>query len=153
MLGWILIVICTLPGVWYLFSGESFPFHLSIEIPWPFTYENGLLDPQIIEGVISLDIIDEIIALGAIAGFFLVGFTKQLIEDERIAQLSLEALQWGFYASYLLLTLCVIFIHGSLFFMVIVYNMFTPLVIFVIRFYWLLYIRPVIEEKKERSLA
>ena len=149
-LGWILIVICVPLGVWYLVSEETFPFQWVINIPWPFEGKNSILATK--DGVLYLGIVDEILALGAIAGFFVVGFTKQLIEDERIALLRLEALQWGIYTNYLLLALGLIFVHGFSFITVITYNMFTPLLIFIARFYWLLLVTPAIEAKKERTL-
>ncbi|TDE16742.1 hypothetical protein [Dyadobacter psychrotolerans] len=151
ILGWILVLICTPLGVWYLAAENSFPFHLVINIPWPFEGNNEML--PIKDGLLYLSIVDEVLALGALFGFFVVGFTKQLIEDERIALLRLEALQWGIYANYLLLALSVIFVHGPSFITVITYNMFTPLIIFVLRFYWLLFISPAMEAKRERSLV
>lgn len=151
VLGWILVAIFAPLGIWYLFFGESFPLQWEITIPWPFEENNSLQGPG--DNLRHLNIIDEILALGAIAGFFIVGFTKQLVEDERVALLRLEALQWGIYANYLIMAICIVFIHDSYFLTVMIYNIFTPLLIFVARFYWLLYVNPAIEAKRERSLV
>ena len=105
------------------------------------------------DGSVSLQIVDEILGLLLITGLFILGFSRRKVEDERIAQIRLESLQWGIYANYLVLFLCICLVYEMSFFYIMIYNMFTPLVIFVIRFYWLLYIKPVIEEKRERSLA
>jgi hypothetical protein len=79
---------------------------------------------------------DEVAALGLITSLMLIGFTKERIEDEQIAQLRLDSLQWSVYLNYLILCLAIIFIHGMAFLDAMVYNMFTLLVVFIIRFRW-----------------
>ena len=74
-----------------------------------------------------------------ILGLLLVAFSKEKVEDEQIAQLRLQSLQWAIYLNYLVFVLCVLFIYGTNFLAVILYNTITPLLIFIIRFRWKLY--------------
>lgn len=79
---------------------------------------------------------DEVAALGIIAGLLLIAFAREKTEDEMIRQLRLESLQWSVYVNYFLLALAIAFIYDEAFFDVLVYNMFTILIVFVARFRW-----------------
>lgn len=80
-----------------------------------------------------------IIGIGLIAGLSFVAFSKLKTEDEFTIQIRMESLQWAVYVNYGLLLLAFIFIYGLSFFNVMEYNMFTILIIFIIRFHWILY--------------
>ncbi|EHQ27341.1 hypothetical protein [Mucilaginibacter paludis] len=77
---------------------------------------------------------NDITLLTIITGLLLIGFSKEKIEDELIAQLRLDSLQWAIYLNYIILIICVVCINGFSFFSVMVYNMFTPLLFFILRF-------------------
>ncbi len=79
--------------------------------------------------------------LGAlfIIGGMMVGFSKEKREDEFIANLRLTSLLWSVWVSYALLFLAFLFVYGMSFFNVMVYNMFTVLIIFIIRFNYILW--------------
>ncbi|MEO6148677.1 MAG: hypothetical protein ABIP28_00880 [Mucilaginibacter sp.] len=81
-----------------------------------------------------------IILLLIVIGLLLVAFSKEKIEDERIAQLRLDSLQWAVYFNYAILIPCILFISDwHLFIGVAAHYMFTPLVFFIIRFRWVVY--------------
>ncbi|GAB3272371.1 hypothetical protein GCM10027347_44000 [Larkinella harenae] len=82
----------------------------------------------------SINLTDEVAALGMIGGLLLIAFSKEKVEDEMISQLRLESLQWAVYANYLVLAVLLILLHGGLFLDVMIYNMFTVLLVFIIRF-------------------
>ena len=153
-IGWVLLVLFIPVGFWCLISDEDFPIQAEITIPWPFDNEYSLsgtvsngganfsgssIFPENNTGTLTLSLIDEIISLAIIAGLILTGFTQVKNEDERTAQLRLGALQWAIYGNTLVLVLCIIFVHGLPFLNIMIYNMFTPLLIFVLRFHWLLF--------------
>jgi hypothetical protein len=96
-------------------------------------------DPRTSFTVISNNITDELIGVLFIIGAFFVGFSREKKEDEFIANLRLSSLLWSVYVSYSLLLLAMIFVYGTAFFTVMVYNMFTVLIIFIIRFNYILY--------------
>ena len=74
-----------------------------------------------------------------VTGFF-VAFSKQKIEDEWVSKVRLESLQWSVYLNYALLAITLLVVYDEGFFLVMVYNMFTILIFFIIRFNYVLYI-------------
>ena len=74
-----------------------------------------------------------------IIGAMLVSFSKEKNEDEFIAELRLSSLLWAVCVSYLLLLIAFVFVYGTPFLDVMVYNMFTVLIIFIVRFNYLMY--------------
>ena len=85
------------------------------------------------------NILDEIIGLLLIIGALLIAFSKEKSEDEFISKIRLESLVWATYLNYAILTITIIFIYDMIFFWILVFNMFTMLVFFIIRFNWALY--------------
>lgn len=87
----------------------------------------------------QINLTDELAAIAVILGLSLIAFSKEEHEDERIAQIRLESLQWAVYVNYMVLALAVMLVHGASFLWVMVYNMFTVLLFFVFRFRWMIY--------------
>lgn len=85
------------------------------------------------------NILDEIIGIFLIIGALFIAFSKEKSEDEFIAKIRLESLVWATYVNYAILILTIVFIYDLSFFFVLVLNMFTMLIFFVIRFNWALY--------------
>lgn len=56
-----------------------------------------------------------------------------------IGQLRLEALQWSVYANYIVLLIAIATVFDVNFLNVMIYNMFTMLLVFIARFRWLIY--------------
>jgi len=94
---------------------------------------------QVIDDLYSNALTDEVAAICAIAGLLLIAFSREKVEDEMIGQLRLEALQWSVYANYLILAIAILTIYDSAFLNVMIYNMFTVLLVFIIRFRWLIH--------------
>lgn len=82
---------------------------------------------------------DEIIGLLLIIGALLIAFSKEKSEDEFISKIRLESLVWATYINYIILIITIIFVYDLIFFWVLVFNMFTVLIFFIIRFNWALY--------------
>lgn len=120
-LGWILFIFGILVGLLLqIFDFEKDP----------------LFDFDFIDNF-GFDFLDEIICILIIIGGLLVGFTKEKIEDEFIYKLRNDSLVWAIIVNYMILLMTVIFIYEGNFFTVLVYNMFTPLIFFIIRFNFL----------------
>ena len=88
---------------------------------------------------IDNSIIDELAAIAIIIGGFFVGFSKEKEEDEFISKLRMDSLAWAMIVNYTILILSILFIYEMTFFNVLVFNMFTPLIFFIIRFNFLKY--------------
>jgi hypothetical protein len=96
----------------------------------------------------DFDLTNEFAIIGTILGLILISFSKEKYEDEYVSTLRLESLQWSMYVNFGLLMLFTILIYGSGFYTVTIYNMFTPLIIFILRFNYLLYIKPKFTQEK-----
>jgi hypothetical protein len=87
----------------------------------------------------TLNFTDEIASIGLIVSLLFIAFSKEKVEDERIAQLRLESLQFAVYLNYAILGLQILVVHSSAFFEIMVYNMFSVLILFIIRFRAMIY--------------
>jgi hypothetical protein len=70
-----------------------------------------------------------------------IAFSKEKIEDEFISRLRLESLQFAVYLNYMILTLQILLVHSTAFLDIMVYNMFSVLLLFIIRFRAMIHIQ------------
>lgn len=89
--------------------------------------------------IIDDNISNELVGMLIITGALLVGFSKEHNEDEFIARVRLNALLWAVLVNYSILLFCFLFFFGLEFYSVMIYNMFTVLFLFILRFHYLLY--------------
>lgn len=82
---------------------------------------------------------DEVFCISFLIGMLLIAFSAEKIEDERVQRLRLEAFQWAVLANSLVLMLAILLIYDFAFFIVMEYNMFTTLIIFILRFHYLIW--------------
>ncbi len=140
-LGWVLAVPAFVGGI--IFMVLDCPESLTVAIPdWlaRFMWVERFMQ----NGPTSrISLMDELISLSLLAGLLLLAFSKEKIEDEWIQKVRLESFQWAFLVNSLLLAAFTIFTHGLPFLSVMVYNMFTPLLIFVGRYYYVLHLKPL----------
>ncbi len=88
---------------------------------------------------IKNSIVDEILTIGIIVGGILVGFSKLKEEDEMISKIRYESLVWATYLNYAIILFFTLFIFDLPYLNVLFYNMFTLLLFFIIRFYYMVY--------------
>ena len=110
-----------------------FDFELPVVVPVNTETFLGLIGGEVNNAT------DEIAGTGLIVGLMMLAFSREKVEDEFIAQLRLESLQWAVYINYVLLVLTFLLVYGSFFLDILIYNLFTVLIIFIIRFNFLLY--------------
>jgi len=89
--------------------------------------------------VIQNHVSEEVTALFLLIGLLLIAFTKEKIEDEAISALRLKSLILTFYINTILIVLSFLFVYGFGFINIIVINIFSPLIIYIIlfKFYYL----------------
>ncbi|MBT8321463.1 MAG: hypothetical protein KJO90_07325, partial [Eudoraea sp.] len=80
------------------------------------------------------NILNEILAILVILSGLLVAFSREKDEDELITKIRLESLVWATYWNYGILILAFLFLYDLTFYWVMVFNMFTILYLFIIRF-------------------
>lgn len=76
-----------------------------------------------------------------IVGGLLLAFARETREDEYIMHLRLSAFQWSVFANYALLLVLFLTVYGIDFLLVLSYNLYTVLLLFIARFHYLLYIK------------
>ena len=81
-------------------------------------------------------------------GLFLAAFSKEKIEDEQISQLRLDSLQWAIYVNYVLLIVSLVLTNDTEH--VLFLNLLVPLVFFIVRFQWKLYLNNRLLRKDEK---
>jgi len=133
--GWILLIPGIILGLFFLID-QSEPNFLNVTV---FSIaEQAIFSDSLFFTLTENNILDEIIGLLLITGAILIAFSKEKYEDEFILKIRLESLVWAIYLNYAVLILTLIFIYDMIFFWVLVFNMFTLLFFFIIRFNWAL---------------
>jgi len=86
----------------------------------------------------TINLTDELALTGIIVGLLFIAFAREKTEDEYIAQTRLESLKWAVLINYILLLVATWLVHGFAYIDVMMYNMLTVLIIFIIRFNYVL---------------
>lgn len=135
-LGWVLFVPGLVLGILFLvFSYEFDIFNIKV---FALAAHPFLGDWEFLT-MVENNILDELIGVMLIVGALLITFSKEKSEDEYISKIRLESLVWATYVNYFILILAILFVYDMAFFSILVYNMFTVLLIFILRFNWALY--------------
>lgn len=87
-------------------------------------------------GNVKNNILNEILGVLIILSSILVAFSKEKLEDEYISKIRLESLVWAVYFNYGILLVLFLFVFELSFLWVMIFNMFTILLFFIIRFNW-----------------
>ena len=85
------------------------------------------------------NVFNELVSVLIILGGLLVAFSKTKLEDEYISRIRMESLIWATYVNYGVLLVAVLFVFNLAFLDVMIYNMITILIFFVLRFHFMLY--------------
>jgi hypothetical protein len=132
LIGWILLVPSTILGFMLMLSDLESKLKINSKV---FAlYNDEIMGSGRHTGIISTDITNTLVGVFFILGAMMVGFSKEKKEDEYVANLRLSSLMWAVWVNYVLLLLSFIFIYGMGFFLVMIYNKFTVLIIFIGRF-------------------
>jgi hypothetical protein len=137
-IGWLLLLPTFVAGVIFMFISN---FTNGPEII-TFGYFGDELFGGQKKSAIRIDhiqVIPNLISILFLIGGLLVMFSKEKKEDEYINQIRLSSLQNSVFFNYILLFFCIVFIHGIPFFHVMVYNLFTIILIYILRFHFLIY--------------
>jgi len=135
-LGWLLFIPGILLGIVFLiYQSDIGLFNIKIF---------AIAKEQIISGttffsISENNVLDELSSILIIIGALLIAFSKEKSEDEFISKIRLESLVWTTYINYVILILAIIFVYDMTFLWVLVFNMFTLLFFFLVRFNWALY--------------
>ena len=135
-IGWVLLTLGIVLGIVYFGINESPQF---LDFPVIAIMRQSLLGEVVFFQIITDNIFNEIIALLLILGAIFMALSKEKKEDEFITKIRLESLLWATYVNYAILILALIFIYELAFFTILIFNIFSVLFFFVLRFHWILY--------------
>lgn len=138
-IGWLFLIPGFIAGTYYMLWGYMESEDLKVTV-------FGLFGNDLTIGTVpasawrwgSIEVLPNLSGLLFLIGGLLVMFSKEKKEDEFINQLRLSSLQFAVLINYLLLLVCFLLIHGFSFLDVMVYNMFTVIILYIIRFQYLL---------------
>lgn len=108
--------------VFVLYDGGSSILHSSESLTW-----------------VTDNLTNEIAGIGCIIGGIMLAFAREKEEDEYISKIRMESLMWATYFNYAVLLLSFFFVFSTGFLNVMMINMFSTLIVFIIRFNYLLY--------------
>lgn len=128
VIGWVTFLLFAALGL--------FCMYLDFKIPgFQFFYakESSFLDFR------DYNLTNELALTGIVVGLLMVAFAKEKTEDEYISQLRLRSWQWSILISYIILIILNFSVYGTDFWMALVYNLWTTLIVFIIKFNFSLY--------------
>ncbi len=133
--GWILLIPSAILGFITIFDIMKFQF-LDLKV---FAIYSSHFGWNTLFGIENNNIADEIFGILCIIGAIFLAFSKEKHEDEFIAKTRMESLVWATYINYAILIICILFFYEIAFLYVMIFNMFTILILFIIRFNYILY--------------
>lgn len=136
-IGWIIFFPSLILGLSFVFFGSE-PGWLNAKMPSIFS-SDLFFEERKFFSIVTVNLTNTIIGVMFIIGCLLVGFTKEKNEDEFIAKIRLSSLLWAVLVNYSLLIIAFVFIYDIAFLSVMIYNMFTVLILFIFRFNYILY--------------
>lgn len=136
-IGWIILLPSTILGILILFFNLKFEF-LDSKVFVIYSKEFFAERPTYF-GLTPGNYTQTIAGLLFLLGALFVAFSKERHEDEFIAKIRLESLVWAIYLNYAILAFCFLFFFSLQFLTVMIFNMFTILIFFIVRFYYILY--------------
>ncbi len=147
ILGWLIFIPALILGILHLivFSFQNIEFlrefliKINPETKVFALLSQGLFQDTVYFKVVETHILHKVIAVLIILGGMFIAFSRQRTEDEFIAKIRLESLVWAIYINYAILLFCFLFIHGIVFMQIMVMNLFSILIVFILRFHYLLY--------------
>ena len=136
-IGWFTLIPSAIIGLLILIY-EYEPSFLDFNVPAIFVDELFSVNRKTFR-MVANNILNEILGVLIIISTFLVAFSKEKSEDEYISKIRFESLAWAVYFNYAILILTLLFIYDFAFLWVMVFNMFTVLLFFIVRFNWQIY--------------
>ncbi|WP_324522790.1 hypothetical protein [Flavobacterium sp.] len=145
-LGWFVFIPTLFISIFFVIYEKEYEM---FDLVVPALFSDQLFGKSDLFSMVKNNVFDEILSFLLITSGLLLAFSKEKIEDEMVQKIRLESLVWATYANYIVLLCCILFIYGSPFFTVMIYNMFTLLLFFVIRFNWMIYKTSKISEDEK----
>ncbi|MDR3235216.1 MAG: hypothetical protein LBT48_00615 [Prevotellaceae bacterium] len=139
LIGWVLLIPATLLGYVVLFNQFFFPFltfNVLSLLPDSF---GSASDASPLWTITTDNFTNEFAGILFIVSAIFVAFSKEKNEDEYISKIRLESLMWATYVTYAIQILCLLFFYEFSFLTAALINLFTILIVFIIRYNFMIY--------------
>lgn len=116
--------------------------HILTKVPVLYFYDSGVFQKTNIHSFMGFkydDIQFELFVTLFVLGCVFAGFSKLKSEDEYTINLRLESLLWAMYVNFAVFLFSVLFVYGIIFVEIPFYSLLAFLVIYNMRFYYILY--------------
>ena len=130
-IGWAIFIPSLIVAILFLFY----------EFEWSFLdarvfalFNDGLMQEAKSTGMIEDNLTNELIGISLLVSAVFVAFSKEKEEDEFIMKIRLESLLWATWINAIFLLFSLLFIFGFSFFNAMLLNMYSLLILFIIRF-------------------
>ena len=137
-IGWILFIFASILGLYTLV--DELPLDFLDTNVISLVHESYFIDNNEIHKlffkVLENNILDEILLILTIIGAMFIAFSKEKNEDEFINKIRLDSLVCATYVNYIVLIISTIFVYEFTYLWVMIINMLTTLIFFIIRFNW-----------------
>ena len=134
--GWIMLIPSAILGYFSVVHDFELPF-LNVKV---ISLLNSSLSSSIDPWEINKhNATKEIAGIFFIVGALLVAFSKEKVDDEYISKIRMESLLWAVYASFVIQIVCLVFFYDMTFFYSMIVNMFTLLIVFIVRYNFIIY--------------
>lgn len=131
-IGWIILLPALLLGIMVLYFDFQIP---GFEVVIP--YSKAFFSDKPVQNNLT----DEMVSIIVMVSLILIAFSEEKEEDEWVSKIRLESLQWSVYANYILLILAIVLVYDMYFFQALIYNMYTILIFFILRFNYALRVK------------
>ncbi len=138
-IGWLFLIPSTIFGLFIIFTSFEpewlkFPMFTFFAESTPFSG-----DEPVYFSMIKTNIANELAGVSFLISAMLVAFSKAKNEDEFITKIRLESLVWATYIHFGMLLIGMLFLFSIEFFTFMIFNMFTLLILYIIKFNFALY--------------
>ena len=139
LIGWILLIPSVVLGYMVIFNDFEFPF-LNIKV-LSLLPAGSAITPitSPLWEIINNNFTQELAGILFIVSAIFVAFSKEKKEDEYIAKIRLESLLWATYTTFVIHILCLLFFYDFTYFRSMIINMFTLLIVFIVRYNFIIY--------------
>ena len=131
--GWVILLFGIILGVSRFYFGVK-PKFLNIKV---FAVYSKYFETNYFK-VIENHVSEELTALLILVGLFIISFTKEIIENDSVSAIRYKSLIFTFYINTVLIALSFLFVYGFGFINILVINVFSPFIIYIILFRYFL---------------
>lgn len=131
-IGWFTLLPALTLGIMVFYFEFEIP---GFELTLPF-YTGWITDQPF-----TNNLTDEPVSILVLITLVMITFSEEKHEDEWISTIRLEPLQWSVYANCILLILCILLIYDVYFFQALIYNMYSILLLFLLRFNYVMRVK------------